>query len=98
MRTFSLFLFIYIPITGTLISLSSSSAIIRCCIFRVVVHVSVLELGLSLTLEETNLGTEVVALGLKMVFSLKPEAEDCRMKLILGITILVAAVWFAACI
>ena len=57
-----------------------------------------LVLRLSLTLEETILGTEVITMGLKMIFPLKIEAAGCCMELVLGTAILAAATWFVACI
>ena len=60
------------------------------------VHVSFLVLKLSLTLKETSLGSDALALGLKVVFIPKAKAVGCCMELALGTAISAVAAWFIA--
>ena len=97
-RTFSVFPFNSTLITGIFSFLSSSTTLIRCSLFRVVVHVSFLALKLNLSPEEANIGAEVMTMDLKMVSPPKTEAAGCYIELALGMAISVVAAWFVACI
>ena len=55
-------------------------------------------LRLSLTLEETNLGTQVATMGLKKTFPLKAVTSTYCIELVLCTAILAMVAWFVACI
>ena len=90
-KTFSLFPFNFILITGILSFLSSSAEIYRCSFFRVVVCLIFLTVKLSLTPEEVILDARFMIMDLKLFFPLKAEASGCCMEVALGRAIFAVA-------